>query len=195
MTNKRFLALPLVALVATVTFLTVAKPSLAFSFEDIVTGAKEFILGGEKKELTLDSKIELAPGGDVEKNNQIDAGDILRFTYTITNTTENEYSFTTLNTHINRSLISFIHNVYGATGITNDEKAPAFTNVRIGANEQAVLSFDARINYLTDSDPTISSEAEFVNKDKKTILKATKKEIKAKRISENKIPGLIKIDK
>ncbi len=165
----------------------------AFSLGDIVDNVKNFFTAKPPKELTIDSKIELAPGGDINKNGQIDAGDIVRFTYIITNTTDENYSFATLKTNINRKQLNFIHNITGTASLDdNDGKTISIPNFRIGANQIATITFDARVNYYTNEDPIIATEAEFVSEEKKSIAKSLKKEIKAKRMNKENIPGMMK---
>lgn len=144
-----------------------------------------------KKELKIDATIVLASGGDVNKNGQIDAGDTVRFNYTITNTTDQAYSFATLKTNINRNQLNFIHNVVGTTSLNDDGKTITISNFRIAPNQVIPLSFDARINYFTKEDPLISTEADFVGKDKKSYAKSQRKEVKVKRILQEKIPRMM----
>jgi predicted PurR-regulated permease PerM len=91
-----------------VTVLFVSSTSAQASIFDNI---KDFFNQGEdknvkNKEFTIEANIELAPDGDDNKNNEIDAGDIIRFTYIITNTTDEVYSYATLKT----TLISTLPN-------------------------------------------------------------------------------------
>lgn len=172
-------------------FLVASSQTTYALFEDVVEEVKEIFTGKEKK-FTVDSEIELVAEGDVEKNGQIDAGDIVRFTYTILNTTDKDYSFATLKTNIDRKQLNFIHNIYGATSLNDDGKTIEIPNFRIGANQTATIIFDARINYFSDQDPTLITEAEFVSEDLQTVAKSSKKEIKVNRIQKEKIPGMMK---
>lgn len=168
-------------------------PTHASIFDNLADGVKNLFNKGEvKKEFTIESNITLVPDGDMDKNGEIDAGDIVRFTYTITNTTDQEYSFATLKTNIDRKQLNFIHNVIGTASLDDDGKTIEIPNVRIAPNQTATITFDARVNYYTNEDPAIATEAEFVGNDKKSIAKSSKKEIKAKRINKDKIPGMIK---
>ncbi len=183
--------LPVSILISAVLFLAIAQTTQAFSLPNLIDGAKN-LLTPQKKELKIDSGISLAPEGDVNKNGQIDAGDIVRFGYTLTNTTDKEYSFATLKTNINRKQLNFIHNITGTASLNDDGKTIEIPNFRIAPNQIATITFDARINYYTSEDPTIATSPEFSDSNKKSILKALKKEIKAKRINKDKIPGMLK---
>ena len=140
----------------------------------------------KNKEFTIESSIELAPDGDDNKNRQIDAGDIVRFTYTIINTTDQAYSYATLKTNIDRKQLNFIHNVFGTTGLSDLDDTIIIPNIRVNAREQKVISFDARINYFQE-DKIIATESEFVNVDKKSIKKSLRKEIQAKKLTAEEV--------
>jgi len=162
----------------------------------ILDNIKDFFNQGEdknvkNKEFTVESSIELAPDGDDNKNNEIDAGDIIRFTYTITNTTDQAYSYATLKTNIDRKQLNFIHNVQGTSGITDDGETVTIPNVRLEPLQTLVVSFDARINYYQDEDKTIITEAEFVDDKKNSIAKSSIKQIKAKKINVEKIKSTL----
>lgn len=169
----------------------VLKPAHANILDDVVDGVKNFLFP-EKKELTIDSDITLAPGGDVDNDGKIDAGDIIRFSYSIKNTTDEDYSFETLRTNINRKQLNYIHNVVGASSYEDDGKTIAIPYITIGANQTAEITFDARINYFSKEDPLITTEAELVSEDDKFLAKSEKKEITAKRIDKEKIPSMLK---
>lgn len=188
MKKKIFLV---ICLLSSLAFFTKPKSVKANFLDDIVTNVTDFFIP-DKKELKIDSSIALTPDGDVDKNGQIDAGDIVRFTYNLTNTTDQEYSFATLKTNIDRKQLNFIHNITGTASLDDDGKTIAIPNYRIGANQTATITFDARVNYYTDKDITIATEPEFVDKDKKSIIKSLKKQIGAKKIKNDKIPGMIK---
>jgi hypothetical protein len=181
--------LPIFVSLFVVIFLFSAAPqAYASILDDVVNGVKKFFTPEPKKEFIIDSKIELAPDGDVDKNGQISAGDIIRFTYSLSNKTDREYSFATLKTNINRKQLNFIHNIIGTASLNDDGQTIIIPNYRIGANQVATIMFDARINYITDKDTLITTEGDFVDKDRKTVVKALKKEIKANKINSDKIP-------
>lgn len=189
-----------------IVFSVVVSPTPAYAgvFDDILNGVKNTVQGGvdkvsdlfngnaPRKELTIESKIELAPEGDINKNGQIEAGDIVRFTYVITNTTDKDHSLGTLKTNINRKQLNFIHNVTGTVSLNDDDKTITIPNFNIAANQVITITFDARLNYNTVEDPSIATEAEFIDTDKKSVAKSLRKEIRAKRILKDKIPGMTK---
>ncbi|MBU3978751.1 hypothetical protein KJ980_07210 [Patescibacteria group bacterium] len=189
--NKRIFSLLILPFFLLSLFLF-TKTTHAFSLGDVVNGVKSLI-SPAKKELKIDSSITLVPEGDVNKNGQIDAGDTVRFTYTLTNTTDREYSFATLKTNINRKQLNFIHNITGTASLDDDGKTIEIPNFRIAPNQIAAITFDARVNYYTSEDPTIATVPEFFDNNNRSIVKSLKKEIKAIRINKDKIPGMIKM--
>ena len=146
----------------------------------------------QKKEVTVEGLITLASGGDVADNGEIDAGDVVRFTYTLKNTTDKKYTFGVVKTNVQRSQLNFIHNVVGVTGITESDGMIELPNTRLAAGQVLTVSFDARINYYQDDDKTIVTEPEFVDDKKNQVAKGDRKEIKAKKINADKIPGMSK---
>lgn len=187
MINKNALFVSIIVIV----FLFVISSQIHASLlNNIVDGVKNVLSKEDKnvknKDFTIESNIELAPDGDINNNNQIDAGDIVRFTYTIINTTDQTYSYATLKTNIDRKQLNFIHSLRGATGLSDEDGTITFNNVRINPREQRIISFDARINYFRE-DKLISTEPEFVDSDNKPIVKSQKKEVLAKKLSDEEI--------
>lgn len=192
--RRKFSAAYLFLSILTVIGLTLflAPPVGAFSFQELFGNVKDLFRPDIPKELNIQSNIELVSDGDVNKNGQIDAGDIVRFTYIITNTMDQEVSFATLETNIDRNQLNFIHNVYGTASLGDDGKSITIPNFRIGAGQIVTIHFDARVNYFTDNDVSIATEPELTDKDNKSIVKSTRKEIGAKKINKEKIPGMMK---
>lgn len=149
----------------------------------------------KSKDLTIDSSITLAPDGDVNKNNQIDAGDTITFTYNIQNNTDKKHAYATLKTNVQRDSLNFIRNVKGVTGLKDDGKTIEFPNLRIEPGMVKMISFDSNINYFTEEDPIISTEPELYAEDQKSILKSEKKQIQGKRIKKEDIPEKIQMFK
>lgn len=189
------------AILFLILFLTVSpKPVSANLFEDFlnemnsklkdgVEGVKDLVAPKkENKALTLESEIKLAVDGDINKNGQIDAGDSVNFIYIVQNTTDKKYAYATLKTNIRRSSINYIRNVSGVTGLKDDGKTIEFPNLRIEPGMVKEISFEANVNYFTETDPTISTEPELVSEDKQSLLKSLKKEIQVKRIKKEDIP-------
>jgi|SRR3989344_5075388 len=178
-------------LIASVFFSFSSKSVQAF-FEDVLDEVQEFILPKEKDDTSLDIKIELTPEGDYDKNGEIDSGDIIKFTYTITNNTDKEYSFLTLKTNLNRPLLNFIHDVKGTLNLSDTAETIDISNLRLNPNQSLEISFNARVNYFDDKDQEIATEPELLNIDKQQLQKLGKKSISAKKLKENmKVPSNI----
>lgn len=146
-------------------------------------------------ELTVTSAIALAPGGDMNKNGKIDAGDTIRFSYTITNTTEKTYKFATLKTNLDRTSLNFIHNLQDSDGYVDTGKTLNLPNLWVDSNQKFVISFDARINYYKNVDKTISTTAQLVDANGALIAQAQKDQIVAKRMQTGSVelPGSIEL--
>jgi len=187
--KKKFLIFSLGFLTFFSVFLISTPQSYAFSLGDIVNNVKNVFIKQEpqKKEITVDANITLAPDGDVDNNSQIDSGDTVRFEYTIKNPTNTNYTWMNLNTKINRKYINFIHNEVGVVNLNDDGKTIVISNIPIPPNQDVVISFDARVNTSTDQDLLLSTEPELVNKDKKSILKGALHKVTAKKITEEKM--------
>lgn len=169
----------------------------AFSLNDVVNGVKngidtiKNIIIPQDKNLSVTSKIDLTPNGDLDKDGKVDAGDTVRFSYTLTNKSEKKYSFATLNTNINRQQINFVHNVVGTANLNDDGKTITIPNLSLVPDQVINITFDARVNYTKNSDPLLSTEPELIDDKKQSIIKAEKYEIKVKRKSGENIQGMI----
>lgn len=163
-----------------------------------VDGVKSLITPGANKnansnQLTIESDITLATEGDINKNGEIDAGDTITFSYKIESNTEEKYAYATLKTNIQRDSLNFIRNVSGVTGLKDDGKTIEFPNLRVEPGAVKIISFDANVNYFTDSDPIITTEPELISEDKKSLVKSEKKQIQGKRIKKEDIPNQLKL--
>lgn len=190
--NRNKIILPvIVSLLVSGLFFVHAKPASALTFEDVVDNVKNFFIPKEdlnvkNKEFNLESSISLAPEGDVNNNKDIDAGDIVRFKYVITNNTDADYDSANLKTNTERKQLNYIHNVNGATGLNDKGEFIEIPNVNVSSKGEVVISFDARINYYQE-DEVLSTQPEFLDKNKKSVVKTLKKEISAKKLSAEEV--------
>lgn len=170
-------------------FLRLSTYAYASFFSDILKSVKN-LTQSSSQTVSLVSAISLAPDGDVNNNREIDAGDTITFSYTINNPTSEEISFATLITNIPRNYLHFIHNIQGASSLSDKNETITIPNLRINPGQTLEVKFDAGINYFNDGDKSIYTQAEIVTKDKKTLYKAERKEIKAK-LWKGKFPSNI----
>jgi len=162
------------------------------SFQRLINTMKYNVLSlFAPHELTVTSAIALAPGGDVNNNGQVDAGDIVKIAYKITNTTDKAYKYTTLKTNLDRSALNFIHNVQGSEGYQDNGKTIDLPNLWIDPNRIITISFDARINYYTNIDKTISTAPQLVSQNGTILYSAPEIKVLAKRmhVSNQALPG------
>ncbi len=176
----------------------------AFSFGSLIDRAKIFftdtaetvsqMFAGEskKKGVEVRSVIELAEGGDVEGNGEIDSGDTIIFKYFIANRTDNEYSFSRLLTHIPRNNVNFIHDVQGTVSLSDENDTITIPNLLLPPQGELVISFKARIDYSSET-VDISTEPELIAQDGNSLAKTQKQEIKAKPWKGSKLPGMIQV--
>ena len=193
----RGITISLVCLTFLTSFFLTTPKAEAFSFGDIINGIKNVFTSQStpsQNEFTVTSKIELAPGGDLNNNGQIDAGDTLRFSYTITNTTDTTYKFATLKTNINRNDINFIHNIQGALSLNDNGKTVTIPNLHVFPQQTLATSFDARIDYNSSTDQVIKTQPEFITSDNKTVYKEQQeKQITAKKLGIDKEWSIVKV--
>lgn len=168
------------------------QPAQASFLGDVVNNVKNFFVKEENTEvntLVIDTDILLTQNGDVTNNKKIDSGDIVKFTYTITNSTDEKYPFSTLDTKIDRKMINFISNVSGVSGFQDDGKNLVFPNIYIYPNQTITISFDARINYFDDIDHTIGTHP-VLKRNGKPDIQSEKKEIKVTKLNKEKFSKL-----
>src|SRR5258708_40337679 len=104
--NNKFLSFLMITVVFTTLFSISSPKAHAFSLGDIVAKIKSALnLDAIKGQVTITSQIALAPGGDLDKNDILTAGDFVQYTYTLTNTTKNTYHFATLKTNIDAKVV------------------------------------------------------------------------------------------
>jgi hypothetical protein len=166
----------------------------AFSLDDLVKSVQQFFNPASKTPppvLTVDSSITLTE--DLNKNGQIDAGDTVKFSYFISNTTNTEYKLATLKTNLDRTKINFIHNLNGGSGMQDDGQTINFPNLNIAASQQLNVSFEASVNFDPSSDQIVATQPELVTADNQSIKGSDKKEVTVKKNSSNEAPFTIRV--
>jgi hypothetical protein len=180
----------LLAPILLILFVLVNTPTANASIIDNIKN----LLNPSPKELNLTSNIALAKNGDLDKNQEVNTGDIVTFSFIITNPSEKKYSSTTLKTNIDRQSINFIHNIIGTSGLNDNGKTITIPNIKVNPNESITISFDARLNYFDESSKTLGTEAELISLDKKSLFKDSKKQINTKK-SKSQAPATTKNNK
>ena len=158
--------------------------------EGLLDSITDLLKKEPKKEITLDSSISLTPDGDVNKNNEIDGGDIVRFTFILSNTTDKRFLYSTLYTGVDKKQLNFIHNIYGTTGLDEEEGVIILSNIRMESESVKTISFDARVNY-SNEEQVLIVEPQLIDTDKKPLARSVKKEVTAKRNMPDNLPGVI----
>lgn len=166
----------------------------AFSLGGLFNDVKNF-LSGNKSELQLTSKISLTPQGDLNANGQVDAGDVVTYSYIITNQTKNTYQFTTLKTNLDTKKINSINNVKGTLNLNTTDNTITVSNLTFTPNQVRTISFDARANFDKESDQTLSTEAELVDDQNKSLVKGQKQTVTAKKMDLERFNKFVHITK
>jgi hypothetical protein len=145
------------------------------------------------KAVTLEADIKLNPEGDLNKNGQIDSGDTVTFSYKITNTTDKSYPYSTLKTNVPKEKLNELKDTFGMTGIIEDGHTVTVPNLRVLPNGIISLEFDADINFTDQTDISIRTEAELVDETGSSVTKSSKKEVKAKKLSQEEFDKYVNI--
>lgn len=194
----RILIVFIVCLVFTAAFFISSPKANAFSLNDIVSNIKGIFSSPNQSQnpsLTITSKIALAPGGDYNQNGQITSGDIVRFSYIILNSTENSYKLVTLKTNIDSTLLNGVSNIQGAASLNNNNNTIVIPNINIDKDQVRKITFNAQINFNKDSDETISTQPELVDKDGKILVTDTKQSVAANKMNETTFNKFVHITK
>jgi len=193
--KKSLLILIGILILSSFLFLSLSHPAQASILDDIVNSVKNFFSPAAAQQLSITSKIELAPNGDINKNGTVDAGDTIRFVYVITNTTSNTYSFATLKTKINTNSLNSISSMQGAVSINDANHTLTIPNLHIHSNQQLTISFDAHANFNKDSNQTVSTEPELVDQNNTVLVKGQKQEVTVNKMSINDFNTFVHITK
>src|SRR5256885_10718471 len=139
--KKNFFIVPLVGVLIASAFFIKATPAQAFSLGDIFDNIKNvFNSSSNQHTLTVSSKVALVPGGDLNHNRQIDAGDTIRFSYTIANTTDKTYKSVTLNTNVDTKEINGITNTQGVLSLDEGKDTVTIPNLTVIPNQVRTMS-------------------------------------------------------
>lgn len=183
------------------------QPAHASTFDDFVHSVKNTLENGIEKvkdvfkkddniknnTLSVESSITIAPGGDENRNNTIDNGDMIRFSYTITNTTPQDIKFGTFKTNIQKDKVNFVHNLYGVSGLDYVDNSIVFPNFKLKAGATGTIRFDARVNYDVQ-DIDLSTEPEILDLASKSLVKSDKINVHSNKLIKEEITKKIKKD-
>jgi len=186
----RILVVLLLISIFSISSLLFTSPAEASILDDIFNKAKEVLLGKPEKEsrgIEISSSINLAPGGDVDNNGEVDSGDFVRFEYVITNNDDKEYSWLNLETNINRREINTISNFKGITGIEDSKDKLIIPNIRLYPKQTVKISFDAKVSYSTKKDIDLFTEPKIKEKAGNILTEDNRRQIKAKKITKEKM--------
>jgi hypothetical protein len=177
-------------------FFAAYQPAQASVIKDLMNGVKKIVspsptpkplqLGSGN--LSVSSNVALAANGDINQDSVIDGGDMVTFSYTISNNTNNDYPYSTLKTNLPRDLINYIHNVKGAYSIEDKDGSTEIPNLYIHAHQLLKISFDARVDIFTGADKGITTQPQLYDRENKKLVENSKSELGIKgsdKISSN----------
>jgi hypothetical protein len=188
--------LPIALILGIIAFVAIPPThASAFSFGELFNNVKNFIAAPFiKHELTIDQKIELAPGGDMTKNGQIDSGDTVKYTFTIANKTDKTYKSVNFNTNVSVGNLNTINNITGTVSLDTSKNIVVIPNLTFTPNQYRIISFEAKVNFFKDKDKSLSAESELVDENKKSIHKEAKKSIVVKKLDAEKFNKYLHIN-
>ena len=178
MNTSKKTKLKLLTPLITLSLLLLILPVAQASFIDDV---KNLLLRNQKN-LAVEASISLAPGGDVDKNGVIDSGDIVQFSYKLSNPSDKKYSLTTLKTNVNTKEINTISNLKGTLSLDADKKEVVIPHLNIFPNQVLDISFEARVNFNKEKDSIISTDPELVDDKNASVFKGQRQEVIAKKM-------------
>lgn len=117
----------------------------------------------------VEGKIELAPGGDANRNGEVDAGDTVRLKFDIVNRTNQEYKFATLLTGLDRTLVYDLWNLSGASSLDDANNTITFPNVWIAPQARLSVSLDVTAQYFTEGEKRLALSPELLDREGRPI--------------------------
>lgn len=146
------------------------------------------------KGVSVTASVVLAENGDLNKDKIIEAGDTVTYSYTISNTSNSVYEFATLDTHIDHSHINFIHNIKGASSLSEKRDSIVIPNLFVGAIQTVNVSFDARVNIDT-GDTSLTTAPQLLTKDRKSIAQDISHNVKTKKSGQKTLKSQTEVTK
>lgn len=126
--------------------------------------------------LTIDSSYSLTPDGDRDSNGVINAGDTVRFIFTVTNKSNQAARFNNLETGIPSKFAINTHNEQGFTGYVQNKETVTLANVVILPGQTQILKFDAQMP-VSDRQFDLPLEPKLISNSGAVIVKSEAKTI------------------
>jgi hypothetical protein len=117
---------------------------------------------------------------------------MVRLSYRITNNSDKEYPFVTLQTRLNGENINFIHNVQGTFSLTEAHNTVEIPNLPLHPHQSVSVSFEFRLNYTEGSDFSLRSQPRILSKDKQVLSDGQESALTVKPWKPLNVPALIK---
>lgn len=170
--NKK-LILPMAIVIGFLVFLGIK----IFSHKNTADQPVHYVVHLKADGITLDSQYKLA--ADVDKNGKISGGDIVNFSFSLTNKSSQASRYVTVKTGIPKDELIFLHNYRGTTGIAGVAPDIEFKNIVVLPGQTQTLSFDATTlmsasDYRMQVHPALvdASNSLVISGEQKTLLVA-----------------------
>lgn len=148
-----------------------------------IRGSQNTAAQTSEGQATVEGKIELAPGGDQNKNREVDAGDTVRLQFDIVNRTDKEYPFATLATGLDRTLVYDLWNLSGASSLDDSNNTITFPNVWVAPQARLSVSLDVTAKYFTEGEKRLTLTPELLDRNGSPIGQAVPHEQRERSIS------------
>lgn len=123
----------------------VSTGSVIFSSKQNV--GQGYLLHLKSRGISVEERYTLASGDPKNGDSKISGGNIVTFSFVLTNSSNQAARSVTLDTGISRKLLAFIQNVHGTTGISQDTPTVVLKNIVLLPDETQKISFDAQTLY------------------------------------------------
>ncbi len=122
--------------------------------------------------LQLKSNIELAEAGDYNGNGSIDSGEMVRYSFTLQNTSAQSSRSVTVDTGILKADVLGIQDITGVTGYVVQDGKVRLTNIVVEAGQTKAMSFKAYI-VLTNTDRKLIYHPALIDATKAKVLEGS----------------------
>lgn len=112
------------------------------------------------KGISLNGTYATVRDGKNNTSTKVNAGDIVTFSFVLTNKGDQAARGVSLNTGISNKLLTYVQNIHGTTGVSETTPMITIQNIVLLPNETQKISFDAQLlyspnDYKVDIHPTL----------------------------------------
>jgi hypothetical protein len=193
--NKYQIRVVVIGLFSITVFAFSASSARASFWGDIINGVRSVFSSPTNDKPSITSDISLVSNGDLNHNGKIDSGDTVKFSYTITNPTKNNYQFADFRTNINGKVLNEINAVQGVASLRDDKGILDIPNFSLLANQVRKVSFEAKVNFSEDKDISLSTQPELFDRNVREIVLGEKKEVTAIKMDKEMFDSVVRSER